>query len=77
MKLTEEYRKKMSDAFDSVCDPNYWKGPIKAVVPKDKASLVVDAIWFFTATCEEPVDNGDGTVTITSIGYAMGPAGDH
>lgn len=67
-------------AFDQICDPADWKGPINALVPWEAASVYVDAVKYMTAT--EPmgrhvVKEGVSYCHITSVGYRMGPAGDH
>ena len=63
-------------AFDAVCDPDDWKGPIAAWVPGEAVLTVCEAIRFFTAT--EPkvaLDVETMRYLITSEGYRAGPAG--
>ena len=63
-------------AFDAVCDPDDWKGPIGAWVPGEAVLEVSEAIRFFTAT--EPrveLDVKTMRYLITSEGYRAGPAG--
>lgn len=68
----------LREAFDAVCDPTDWKGPIAATLPGEAVGLVVAAIKFFTAT-NPNVGRGVGPMryVVTSEGYRAGPAGDH
>ena len=61
--------------FNEVRDPEDFRGPIRVILAADKVARAVASILFYTATCDEPIDNGDGTFIVTSDGYRMGPAG--
>lgn len=71
-------RKQLQDAFEQVRDPNDWKAPIDKVIGMDAAQVTMRAIEFFTAT--QPMmtyAKRGGKVRVQSIGYRLGPAGDH
>ncbi len=71
-------RKELEKAFDKVADPKDWKGPIYKRVMRKDLHITVAAIQFFTATDVDVTDiPGRPDVTIESIGYRAGPAGDH
>jgi hypothetical protein len=65
------------DAFEAVCDPVDWRGPITAYhVPADQWPVIREAVIFFTAT--EPtrwLDVGERTMRVMATGYRAGPAG--
>jgi hypothetical protein len=65
-------------AFDKVCDPKDWKGPVAAWVLGEGVLVTVAAIEFFTAT-NPTVNLNTETMRylIESEGYRNGPAGDH
>lgn len=68
----------LKQAFDSVSDPQDWKGPIAAVMGGEAVNVVVAAIQFFTATEPKVSYNPKtGQFVVESIGYRAGPAGDH
>lgn len=65
-------------AFEEISDPEDYKGPIDAVIPASKFDLYKNAVIFFTATdfhMVRPVDSE--RVRVMSVGYRVGPAGDH
>ena len=70
-------------AFDQVCDPNDWRGPIDALVPLTSSDIYVQAVEFMTAT--KPTlklsghygSDGHLMLRLQSVGYRAGPAGDH
>lgn len=77
-----EYRDGFCDllrsAFNQICDPDDWRGPIDCLVPRVGASIYVEAIRFMTATdptCEYVVKDGMQYARLKSIGYRAGPAG--
>ena len=72
-----EYTLKLRSLFSTICDPHDWRKPIRATVPKEKASTYLEAIEYFTATKGNVVEDLGGTVTIEADGYRAGPAGDH
>lgn len=63
-------------AFNQVCDPQDWKGPIDCIVPWDGANIYMQAIQFMTGVKPTFVKIGDNA-RLTCIGYRAGPAGDH
>ena len=63
--------------FNAVCDKTDWKAPISAVVGESLVGLVYSAIMHFTATCPKVSRLENGNFSVESIGYRMGPAGDH
>lgn len=70
----------LQTAFNQICDPQDWKGPIDCVVPWEAASVYIEAIKYMTATTPvSHVEQMDGQLYahLTSVGYRMGPAGDH
>jgi len=67
-------RPELVEAFDMVCDPDDWKGPINARITRDRVRITRAAIEFFTATRAE-FEFGLWDVAVKSIGYRMGPAG--
>lgn len=77
---SEEHADLLRTAFSQICDPDDWKAPIDCIVPWASASLYVQAITFMTATnpaCKHVIVKGYDCAHLTSIGYRMGPAGDH
>lgn len=71
-------RKQLKHVFDQVCNPADWKGPISAVMTGECVIAAVEAIEFFTATKAEVNLNVETMLYhVSSIGYRMGPAGDH
>ncbi|MGA2260812.1 MAG: hypothetical protein ABSH28_05180 [Acidobacteriota bacterium] len=64
--------------FEKISDPADWRSPIAVTVSGESVLAVCAAIEYFTATTPKV---GLDTVTmrylIESIGYRMGPAGDH
>lgn len=70
----------LKSAFDRVCDPDDWKASIKAHVYPHEVRVVEEAITYFTATEADVMKIEDGDEVyyyVESIGYRMGPAGDH
>jgi hypothetical protein len=70
----------LQTAFNQICDEQDWKAPIDATVPWEAANVYMDAISHMTATtakCEQVRIDGQVYARLTSIGYRMGPAGDH
>ena len=65
-------------AFDKVADPDDWKAPIYKRIPRNKVDITVIAIEFYASTeTQITAIAGRDDVTIESIGYRAGPAGDH
>lgn len=80
----EEYSVKMNALWDDFVKPNLveeddWKGEIDGVIPVSKYESVAEAVDFFTSTPLEITSrSGDGIhMTVRSIGYRKGPAGDY
>ena len=68
----------LSEAFDKVADPADWKNPIYAMCSGEGVKIVMEAIQYFTGT--DPVirlDINTMQYHIESVGYRMGPSGDH
>jgi uncharacterized heparinase superfamily protein len=75
-------------AFNQICDPNDWKGPIDAIVPAMQFKVYADSVEFMTGT-EAVIHERDETgrrmydtagnqlFRMTSVGYRAGPCGDH
>jgi len=76
-------KEELSSAFDSVKDASDWRSPIRADVPSSKIDVVVAAIRYYTATDPEVSPSvafgrtWPDRFNISSVGYRMGPAGDH
>lgn len=64
------------EAFDHVCDPQDWKAPIDALVPRTLVNLYAQAVEFMTGTAPT-VELASGTelVRIRAAGYRSGPCG--
>lgn len=64
--------------FHAVCDSQDWKRPVACTAELTAVGIVVAAIEYYTATVPTvELDNATGVYRITSVGYRMGPAGDH
>lgn len=70
-------RARLLPYFENVQCHKDWKNPIKATVPEGDLQHYVDAIRFFTATDTTVEPSVPGYVEISSVGYRLGPAGDH
>ena len=73
-------RARLEAAFNMVADPNDWRAPIDAYVPKDTdLVLLEEAIVFYTATTPTfTVALGKDQVMrirVRADGYRAGPAG--
>ena len=72
----------LREMFNEIADPKDWRAPIDVNLPGEKILMACAAIEYFTAT-EPAVDSvfdATGKVDygfVSSIGYRMGPAGDH
>ena len=79
--MTSPYTQdQLSQAFDAICDPADWKAPIAAWVSGEGVNLAVAAIQHFTATTPSVaacLNQAPIRYLIESVGYRMGPAGDH
>lgn len=74
-----KYALLLQQAFDQICDPEDWKGPIHAMVPWDAANVYMQAVQHMTATsctCELVTRDGIAYALLKSVGYRAGPAGD-
>lgn len=77
---SNEHADLLRAAFNQVCDPADWKNPVDCIVPWASASVYTEAIAFMTATtpiCRHTIVKGYDCARISSVGYRMGPAGDH
>lgn len=67
-------------AFDQICDPKDWKGPVDCLVPWDSANVFIQAIEFMTGLRPQAArinHAGRDCYRLTCIGYRAGPCGDH
>lgn len=69
--LADLYRK----AFDQVCDPADWRGPIDCLVPWRLAILYTQAVEFMTGIAPSCEQVGEEWVRICCCGYRLGPRG--
>lgn len=70
----------LEEAFSAVADPDDWKAPIESKISIHDLPVTVAAIKFYTATVPTyrfDSEGNSGKWIIESIGYRMGPAGDH
>jgi hypothetical protein len=75
--IASQHAELMRFAFNQICNPDDWKGPICATVTWDTANVYMQAVEFMTATkaaCERFKDD-PRLCNITSPGYRAGPAG--
>lgn len=73
-----KYAMLLQTAFNQICDPDDWRGPIDATVPWEAANIYMEAIEFMTAApaeCERIRIDGMFYARLKSVGYRMGPAG--
>jgi len=71
---TEE---ELKEAFEAVQDKDDWKAPIRALVAREDLPVTIKAIEHYTATSVYFDGDYGNFVGIYSVGYRMGPAGDH
>ncbi len=71
----EYTRKQLDEAFTKVCNPNDWRAPIRAIIPRSILNVTTEAIMYFTGTEVniKPVDKN--RVEVYSVGYRNGPCG--
>lgn len=67
----------LREAFDKVSDPNDWKAPLCGWVHLDMLGATIAAIEFYTATPTKYIGRDGDYILIESVGYRLGPAGDH
>lgn len=72
-----EYQKLMQDVFRMISNPDDWKAPIDCIVPFAAAATFHEAIVFVTGTVPKSERAPGGDFRLTSVGYRMGPCGDH
>lgn len=73
-RVTEDHTSELYKvAFNQVCDPEDWKGPIDCEVPYHLANLYMQAIEFMTGVKPEAEAVGTLQFRLTCIGYAAGP----
>ena len=65
-------------AFERVCDPRNWKGPIRAVIPAVDRLLVEKAVRWYAETEPrfEEVPGDAALLTVLAPGYRVGWAGE-
>lgn len=72
----KELRPDLAKAFESVQDPDDWRGPINAKVPSSSLDLVIEAIkWYCGCNVEARPACEPGFWFVRAIGYRMGPCG--
>ncbi|HSW45459.1 MAG TPA: hypothetical protein VLM89_07805 [Phycisphaerae bacterium] len=70
----------MRKVFERLVDPKDWRGPIAALIAPGLFPIAKAAVEFYTATELKVVGGPEqltGRVAVHSVGYRMGPAGDH
>jgi len=82
MKTTKEFNgydvSVLKTVFDSVCDKDDWKAPIRVGVPGELVNITIAAIRYYTATTPKvSLNTAKMVYIIDSEGYRNGPAGDH
>ena len=73
-KYSEESLNKM---FKSISNSKDWRAPIEKWISRYDLDIAREAVRFYTATEIEIVDTTSTHYKIYSVGYRMGPAGDH
>ena len=75
--MTNFTTQELEQAFDSVCDPEDWKAPIRAQVryATHELDLVREAVEYFTATAVSFEAGESDELWVVADGYRMGPAG--
>ena len=74
---TKYSEKQVKRAFDMVTDKRDWKDRIDYWIRKRDHDVVEEAIKFYTKTEMIVVESTSTYERIVSIGYRMGPDGDH
>ena len=73
-KVYGEYtQNQLTDAFNTVCDPDDWRNPIDAKISVEAKDITLAAVVFFVG--EATVEESEDGMFIYSAGYRMGPAG--
>lgn len=67
----------MRAMFNRITNPKDWRSPIRAWITQADLRLAERAVEYFTATELTVVRMPEDQVPVRSIGYRMGPAGDH
>lgn len=66
--------------FEALQNPDDWRSPIDAWIPRQLYEIARVAVDYFTATSLDVVGGPQpisGKILVHSDGYRMGPAGDH
>ena len=68
----------LAAAFERVCDPRHWRGPIRAVIPAAERLLVERAVRWFAETEPrfEAVPGNADWLTVLAPGYRLKWAGE-
>jgi len=68
----------LREAFNSVRNPEYWQGPIRAIVESDKIAVIIEAIAYFTGEATSVrmalIPNRGLCYLVESVGFDGGPA---
>lgn len=69
--------RELEKALSGVVNPDDWRAPIYARVPRGRVAITMAAVIFFTGTVPKIVQDipGRPDVTIESEGYRNGPCG--
>lgn len=73
--LLEDKEENYEAVFNLVKDPNDWRKKILVRISEKAESIVDSAIGFYTATYGQVSNRKDGWITLSAVGYRMGPAG--
>lgn len=58
----------LREAFEKVQNEEYWKNPIRVIIPNDKVEITVEAIRYFLADEPQVIAGMDESV-VSSKGY--------
>jgi hypothetical protein len=70
-------REQLVQAFEKVQDKKHWKNPINSFCKEEEKEITNEAIIYFTGTEAEFGKPINGVVSVTALGYYLGPCGDH
>jgi hypothetical protein len=78
-RLTGYRQEQLATAFDRVCDPRDWKGPIRAEIPEEDRVVVERAVYWFTDTVPmfTALPGASGRLEVRARGYRLGSADTH
>ena len=68
----------LKEAFERVCDPRHWKGPIRAVIPAVERLLIEKAVRWYAETEPrfEEIPGNTLLLTVLAPGYRVRWAGE-